>query len=307
MAVARRIAARGATAGPGRGGVVISTTMAYELPRVGFDPDADVVAPMLSIIREDSATGVTRTSPWRIYLRQCDRQAGIALSHLDSAWALLGEIRSLNSEDAVWAELQGALTAGIILSRLLKPGHVRSRSGMSIDEAKAKSKARGEHLRELLDVNADSSLLTIAAIRDPIEHFDERIDAATEAGAWSLSDWYVAREGYIGTPTANGTPTGRHTVGLRVFAPLPGLLIFDDKVFDLFAWEDELFGLQNAMPQAIARAEAGLMSFRTGHIGLSQIYVWNPEDVGERRSQWVNLRKRRNKPMPVEWPPPSHP
>ncbi len=100
--------------------------MEYELPEAQYIPTANIEVPLLSILGENKA-GDHRRVPRRLQLVECERQARIAALHIDRAWALTERHAGPSDDTLVWAELQGAMTAGIILSRMLRPTGVRPR------------------------------------------------------------------------------------------------------------------------------------------------------------------------------------
>lgn len=122
------------------------------------------------------------------FVTACASQAQIALIHLRRVWARESEPAGQEVWNAVldplevWADLQGALTAGIVLSRLLKPQAVRPRPPLSKAQSVANSNTRGDRLRRLLGVSDESVLLTIRAVRNPVEHIDAPPAVDREAG-----------------------------------------------------------------------------------------------------------------------------
>ncbi|KFD43965.1 hypothetical protein ACF049_19070 [Cellulosimicrobium funkei] len=275
--------------------------MEYELPEAQYIPTANIEVPLLSILGENKA-GDHRRVPRRLQLVECERQARIAALHIDRAWALTERHAGPSDDTLVWAELQGAMTAGIILSRMLRPTGVRPRAPLSRTKSEKRSADRGAELRGLLSVEEESPLLKISAIRDPIEHFDERIDRAVEQGAVSVSDFFIAKQGYLATgPTQ--LPDGRdapRTVALRVFAPWPGLLIFDGQVFDLFAYEEALHRLiDQDYPRAVAAVIHEEREWTNSHFGSAQQLAWRADDVERRRARWASFREGRSLSAPT--------
>ncbi|MCK0115987.1 hypothetical protein MWU57_02985 [Isoptericola sp. S6320L] len=269
--------------------------MGYEVPEARFIPSANVEAPMVSVVRVDRERRRHRTPRW-LQLVECERQARIAALHIDRTWEMT-ERRSGQKDDAsVWAELQAAMTAGIILSRMLRPTGVRARPGLSKTKSQQRSADRGAELRRLLAVDEASPLLKISTIRDPIEHFDERIDAIVERGAASVSDFFIAKRGYLSTgpEQLHDGRTAPPMVALRVFAPWPGLLIFDEQVFDLFAYEEALHHLiHEDYPRAVASVAEDEREWTASHFGSAQQLAWHPPDVERRRERWRSFREGR--------------
>lgn len=274
--------------------------MMYEIPAARFIPAANVEVPLISIVRV-GGDGERHRTPRRVQLVECERQARIAALHIDRTWEVTAKRTGPADDTQVWAELQGAMTAGIILSRMLSPTGVRQRQPLSKTKSQQRSEDRGTELRRLLDIDRESPLLKISAIRDPIEHFDERIDSVVEQGAASVSDFFLAKQGYLATGPAQ-LPDGRTAppmVALRVFAPWPGLLIFGSQVFDFFAYEEALHKLiDEDYPRAVMAVVEEERDWTSSHYGSSQQLAWDPPDVAARRERWGAFRKARGKESP---------
>ena len=232
-----------------------------------------------------------------IYLNACERQASIALRSLRRVWNLEGDPpdpgvwESVKDVDGVWADLQSAMTAGIILSRLLSPTGVHAHSGLTQEEARSRAEARGKTLREKLGVLPGSPLISIKRVRDSLEHVDERIDAVVAAGnVYSVSDWYLATGGYFGTtpPQAPDLDHARH-VNLRTFAPRLGMLIFDQDQIDLFAYE---VALQGVMLSASKARRGSRVKGRSYAFGRAHALTWSPELEAARRIEIARWRGR---------------
>lgn len=189
----------------------------------------------------------------------CASQAQIALIHLARVWGREGDDfdprvwAAVSDPLAVWADLQGAITAGIVLSRLLRPGKVHARKPLTVTESQTRSDARGVRLRSLLSVSNDSVLLTIGKVRNPIEHIDERFDSVIENDrVFSISDLYVAGELYFDDllDSEENVDHGGVHVNMRTFLPFSGEVLYGDLRFDLFRFENHLLGLLKAVPEA---------------------------------------------------------
>ena len=265
---------------------------------VGVTPPRYPV-PLTSLNSEDKVKGE------HSFVTACAAQAQIALIHLHRVWAREGEPADLSVWSdvsdplEVWADLQGALTAGIVLSRLLKPLNVHSRHPLTQKQAQANSNARGERLRSLLDIPDNSVLLTIRAVRDPVEHIDERLDRAVEDdSAASISDLYIAHMMYHNdrlNDSVESAPTPLHA-NMRTFLPVTGHILYGAEQFDLFAYEEALLKLLSAVPAARKlidedRPRSGGRSF-----GSSQPVLINPVYIDERRSVLASMRKARSTP-----------
>lgn len=216
-----------------------------------------IVLPMTSIANAPGEGEVSQ--PWVYYLTVIGEQAQIALRHLLAVWEMEGEPADLNvwssnrTDDRdlqVWSHLQGAMFAGIVLTRMFDPrvagpGRSASPARRAAQEAKkAAADARARRLRELLDVDNDSPLLQIRGVRDALEHFDERMDQVAAAGdVASVSDFTIALGGRfvdIDSSAPREAPDGgavaRHLT-MRQFGPDFGVLYFGDELVDLFAYE----------------------------------------------------------------------
>jgi hypothetical protein len=238
--------------------------------------------------------------PWHYYLAACATQARIALMHLDRIWAMEGnppdvsvwDKRSTSDDIEVWAELQGFVTAAVIVSRFLKPNPVPPRGFPDKKKVRTYGHDRGVHLCKLLQIDDESPLLSIAEVRNGIEHVDERMDQiVVEGDVWSLSDWYISTDLYVQSRTsaevvAEGT-RGRH-VNMRLFAPKPGILLFDGNTIDLFDAEVALHGLLVRMPAAhyyvTKKAPSGRLGF-----GSSAPRRWGDSWI-ERRTALERVR-----------------
>ncbi|WP_421743313.1 hypothetical protein [Cellulomonas sp.] len=261
-------------------------------------PVPEMQVPMASIAW--AATGSTdglTIDATDVYLHACERQASIALRSLRRVWALEGDPPdpgvwdAVKDVDGVWADLQSAMTAGIILSRLLKPTGVYAHSGLTQEEARTRADARGAALRAALEVPPDSPVIGIKRVRDSLEHVDERIDAVVGAGnVYSVSDWYLATGGYFGTtPSDVPLPSNARHVNLRTFVPRLGVLVFDRDTVDLFAYE---VGLQGLMIAAAKARRQLRVPGRTYSYGQAQIRTWTPEIEGARRVEIAKWRGR---------------
>jgi hypothetical protein len=242
-------------------------------------------------------------SAWDYYLSSCVNQARIALYHLDQLWAIEGDPpditvwrhRRVLGDLAVWAELQGFITAAIILNRFLKPKPAYSKREPRKAELEKQAHLRGKRLRELLKVEDDSPLLAVARVRNSFEHIDERIDAIVTSGdVWSLSDWYISQDLYFLPTTQTEARSqgagGRHE-NMRYFAPLTGLLVFGDEHIDLFQTEAALHELLAASVGATKQVVSEYPSTRMA-IGSTKPRLWRSEDWQARREQVAEMREQ---------------
>ncbi|MCW3494174.1 hypothetical protein [Microbacterium sp. SSM24] len=236
------------------------------------------------------------------FVTVCASQAQIALIHLHRIWAREGEPpdlevwRNVHDPLEVWADLQGALTAGIVLSRLLKPAGIRARGDLNQKQARANSNARGERLRALLDVREDSVLLTISDVRDPVEHIDERLDQAVEDNdIYSTSDLYIADIVYQADRLSEPTrASGPLHANMRTFLPMSGEVVYGAVRFDLFRYEAALLELLRAVPAARTTIDRDRPRSGQRSIGSSHPVMSDPALIRERRSGLANMRKARS-------------
>ncbi len=223
-----------------------------------------------------------------VYLNELDRQALIADAALTAAWQ---RGMTCAADDApTWSQLQAALFAGIVVARILNPGNpVRSYPGRNKQQATAHAEARGRRLRQRVGVDLSSHLFDVTAVRDSLEHFDERLDAALAPNPTSISDWYITDGVALVTSdaaTAAGVPRG---VGLRVFFPLGGILRFQDTELDLFAWDQALLKLR----QHIGTVRAALLPSpgRRPFGGQARIELRSPAEARHRCELWLAQRE----------------
>jgi len=142
-----------------------------------------------------------------VYLDELDRQALIADAALTTAWQ---RGMTCTADDApTWSPLQAALFAGIVVARILNPGDaVRPYPGQNKQQAKAHAQARGQRLRHRLGVDLSSPLFDVTAVRDSLEHFDERLDAALAPNPTNIRDWHITDGVAYVTPDAATAPGG---------------------------------------------------------------------------------------------------
>lgn len=268
------------------------------------DEQWQIIVPMTSITDQAGDAG---SQPWVYYLTVINEQALIALRHLLAIWDMEGDTADLGvwsrpgvDVGLVWSHLQGAMFAGIVLTRMLDP-RIRPISAKASQAAQDRhaarrdaAAARGERLRELLDVPADSPLLTIRRVRDALEHFDEKIDELVLAGdVASVSDFHIAIGGEYAEITAaevlaeTGQAGARH-VTMRQFAPDLGVLRFGGHVVDLFHYETALHNLLAELSGAYEKA-AGPAGGMAGY-GMGRVTRWPTARVTERRAAIVKVR-----------------
>jgi hypothetical protein len=219
-----------------------------------------------------------------VFVDELVRQAEIATHNIAEAWK-----RGLRTEDQhdrqTWALLQGALFAAIIVVRILKPRRVHAYSGLSQKDSQKVADSRGARLRDLLEIDKDSDIFSVEAVRNSFEHFDHRLEERLVAGVHTLSDWYVTDGTAFMTPEQ---PDGPDSVGLRVFFPAGGDLYFDRQVLDLFALDIALLDLRQ---QALAARQRLKTQVRgRGHFVCHPKHLMTAEDARRRREEWLRVR-----------------
>lgn len=269
------------------------------------EQDWRVILPMTSIA--DAPGGGKPEQPWAFYLTVIDEQTLIALRHLNAIWELEGDppdisVWSSDRIDAteVWAHLQGAMFAGIVVARMFDPRVLRaSRSAKREQSASAVSRQvaadrRAQRLRALLNVEDDSPLLHIRRVRDALEHFDERIDDLAAAGdVASVTDFSIALGGRFidvdrsDSATNADDPIALRHVTMRQFSPDRGVLYFGDSFVDLFAYETALHNVLAEMPNAYSNADG---SSRRARYGSARLAKWDEAEVSKRRLEIRRVR-----------------
>jgi hypothetical protein len=242
--------------------------------------------------------GVEFSRPFEPYLDEIGRQAEIASRKLASAWTAAMQGEDPRDPD-VWSDLQSALMSGIVISRILQPGDVHGRyPGLSRSQSKEWARNRGERLRELLGVNSDAGLFQISAIRDPFEHFDERLDRVIVGGADCIADWYITDGPVL---ASFGEGESRSAVGLRCFYPANGLLIYDGTALDMFMFDRSMLDLLALVPQAKERAQQG--EHGRGKFGGHELVRYGSgSEAYQRCREWLAFRAQRGHQLPVTLP-----
>ena len=232
-----------------------------------------------------------------VYLEELERQAVIVGDNIASAWRrAMGGCSSTDSR--VWAKLQAALFAAIVVQRVLQPGRVhRYPHHQARQESQDFADARGNRLRGMVGLAADAVLLRTQSVRDPFEHVDERLDQLMTPDAISLSDWYISTGKAFMTPESSGNSTiGGY--GLRVFFPEGGLLYFGRKSLDLYALDIEMLELRRAIDSARKELEKRVVGRNL--FGGSQLVDLLPvEHVRRRADAWLSEREQRGQGLGV--------
>lgn len=239
-----------------------------------------------------------------LYIGEVERQACIVNEAIGRAWIRAMQDATPTDDRAVWSDLQSALFAAIIVQRLLlpAPGSVHKRPQL---ESKAKSQRyaerRGKRLKELLEVPEQMAegLFSVSAVRDPLEHIDERFDEVVLANAASVSDWYITDDGMGAGPALEAKGDGH---GLRAFYPLGGLLQFSGKRLDLFRLDYAHLQLRKiGVPAAHATLDSRRQSDQGGYNTFSFRNVqFMPEDQAVSRCRrWMQLRAEQDEGLGV--------
>lgn len=152
--------------------------------------------------------------------------------------------------------MQSALFAAIVVHRLLTNDKPRGRRGWPKERAGDAAAWRVRELRRALRVPTPQELpewaiYRVAAVRDSLEHVDERLDRAVRSpGIYSISDWYLSWGSLLMTP--KGPTAGAEAMaGLRAFLIPAGILFFDRAELDLFALDIEMLALRNHVKEAL--------------------------------------------------------
>ena len=144
----------------------------------------------------------------QLFVREVDRQAQFGL--IAAADLLLAVTKC--DKDHVWYSIQSLLVATGNVSKLLWP-------------SRRASSARGDTLRQMLQVRNDSPLFS-RVCRNHFEHFDDRLEA------WAISvHTHLVVDSNIGSlRSIRGGPLSFY---VRNFDPSTETLTFHDEVYEL--------------------------------------------------------------------------
>jgi hypothetical protein len=228
-----------------------------------------------------------------VYLDEIERQAVIVNNNIAFAWRqAMGDCSPADPD--VWAALQAALFAAIVVQRVLSPGRVyKYAHHQTQQESQDFAQRRGQRLRQLLGVPSDASFLRVQKVRDPFEHVDERLDQLMTPEASSLSDWYISTGRALVTPNAEASP-GLSSVGygLRVFFPAGGVLYFGNETLDIYELDIAMLDIREAI--SVARTELQQKVRGRNIFGGGQLVDLLPEShVQQRAAGWLADRDRR--------------
>ena len=127
----------------------------------------------------ESGPPLDRHAQW-VYLEELSHQAGHVILAVDAIEAQLPLVAS-DGADRVYFALHALVAAAANISRLLWPAEPRA------THTAVARVARGSALRALLAAD-DNSVLRSRAVRDHIEHYDERLDDYVASGVRSRID-----------------------------------------------------------------------------------------------------------------------
>lgn len=253
---------------------------------------------MTNVMR--SVRGGTETSTEALqlqyYMDELKRQAEIASQSLTRGWIRAVQPDTRADDEIVWGDLQSALFAGIVISRILNPVGVKPWPKDTFREREAIAKRRGSRLRELLQIDESSPLLKVTNVRDSFEHFDERLDSVFLNDTASLIDWHISRDGIrLRTPLDKEGPVGE---SLRQFFPGSGTLHFGEEELDLFALDRALLELVAAVRDAsdrLARMKVGPFTYGAFNPELFD----QPDRANKRVRDWLQFRARFGEPVVI--------
>jgi hypothetical protein len=228
----------------------------------------------------------------RVYLDELARQAEIATQNIAEAWKRGMQIPDVR-DPVTWSLLQGALFAAIVVSRILRPRGVRKYPTLTRDDSQKYAASRGSRMRKLLEVGDDSPLFTVEDVRHSFEHVDERLDAKFAGGVHSLSDWYITDGDAAVTPDQ---PLKAGGVGLRIFFPAGGILIFEHNEVDLYELDYALLQLR----KQARSVRDHLRTVGRGRFGGQQmVKLMSPDIVQYRCQRWLQMRTEMGVPLDV--------
>ncbi|WP_431976127.1 hypothetical protein [Micromonospora haikouensis] len=247
--------------------------------------------PVQSIKGSDDAS--TERLKLLFYLIEIERQAKVFNDSF--GWAV--EAASTGNNADAWKNLQAAMFAGIVASRIVtygqdpKPDGWPGSKGEARKLAKEAKKKRIKELRRLLALpdGDDYSLYKLADIRNGLEHIDEWLDRALYAPsrAAALSDWYLAGRHLIHSTEDAGK--GEGVAGLRGFSPETGRAIFHRQQFDLFVIDIEMAKMYHNS----CEVQADLLREIRGRcqFGGGQLFLFTDE-MAQRHSWWKSEREK---------------
>ena len=222
------------------------------------------------------------------YLTELDRQAELAANSIHFA-VMRGRETEDTSDPKVWGALQNSLFAAICIARLLKPGAIRkAHRGKTRNDSQAAADKRGAELRRILDVEDDCHILDVYAVRNAYEHYDEHFGHHLANGAECFADWYITDGAVLRTPPNEEAP---RAVGIRIFYPDGGVLLFEDKELHLFELEVELIELRVKIADALKELRPKLDS-RAWFGGHTPDALMSKRQADQRFMSWQIYRAK---------------
>jgi hypothetical protein len=169
----------------------------------------------------------------RIYLLELRRQTTSAqLAHAEAMTAL-----SAASVALVFTRLHAFLAHCANISKLLWPGQARNTT------SRRRAKVRSAHLQKLLAEHLDSlAPLRSRALRDHLEHFDERLDDWAASAGNNFVDSNIAPLATFNLPFPSG-PRLRH------YDPTTAIFHFRDEGHSIAELRGAIDHLAAALPQ----------------------------------------------------------
>lgn len=259
-------------------------------------------SPPCRALKADSA-GATQRLQLGVYVEELTRQAEIFNLLFSRAW-----MRAINpdcnpTDVEVWADLQGALFAAIVVQRTLlpRPGGFRLNERTKSESHKIIIE-RGRSLRELFSMEEDShALFEVSEVRDAFEHVDERLDAIVDSAAISISDWHITHGEFLrDLPKEAPVPASERGAAMRVFEPLCGLLHYGGKQIDMFKVDFAMLTLRHVAEGAVAsRLEAMSTGPQTYHYGGLALARRRPSAALARVDEWIKQRQAYAPALPV--------
>ncbi|MEU5911617.1 hypothetical protein [Micromonospora sp. NPDC047527] len=227
------------------------------------------------------------------YLIEIERQAKIFNDSFESAV----EAATAGSNADAWKNIQAAMFAGIIVSRMVTYGQDPKAEGWPGTNGQAKKlakeakKTRIKELRRLLALpdNEDYPLYDLGRIRNSLEHIDEWLDRALYAPSdvAALSDWYLAGRSLIHSSDDLGK--GEGVAGLRGFSPETGRAIFHRHQYDLFVIDIEIakaYHNSREVQTDLLKEIRGSCLF-----GGGQVFLFT-DDLAQRHDWWRSERAK---------------
>lgn len=213
---------------------------------------------------------ITRGLKLSVYLREVGRQAAIYNASFSDA--MRTGLRW--DREATFRHVQSALFAAIVVNRLLT------------NRANPTACARAAQLRDALLIadNAVTPILSMARVRNHLEHVDERLDAVLASEhTLSVADWYIT-DGFmlVSSDLAKSA--------LRAFCPRLGMLFFDEQELPMMQLDIDMLKLRNNVREALQDLRNGV-SARLTVGNLKPVALVDGDDVARWRAERDRLLK----------------